>query len=153
MRNIRKIELFVKCKFQGPLSIAVPGEVAGYWEAKRRYGSPDISWERLLRPTIAMLREGVTVDATLAKALSSKDDLTDLGMRSVFLNPETGEVWGEGEAYIGPSSRAEGAARGEIERGIECRVFSLLCRELLPDGLLGRPAGRVADASRACRGY
>ena len=88
---------------QGPLSIAVPGEVAGYWEAKRRYGSPDISWERLLRPTITMLREGVTVDATLAKALSSRDDLTDPGMQSVFLNPDTGEVWGEGEAYTNPT--------------------------------------------------
>ena len=76
----------------------MPGEVAGYWAAKRRYGSPDISWERLLRPTITMLRTGVRVDATLAKALSSKT-LTDPGMRSVFLNPETGEVWREGEEY------------------------------------------------------
>ena len=50
-----------------------------------------------------MLREGVTVDATLAKALSSKDDLTDLGMRSVFLNPDSGEVWAEGEAYTNPA--------------------------------------------------
>ena len=49
-----------------------------------------------------MLREGVTVDATLAGALSSRD-LTDPGMRSVFLNPETGEVWGEGEAYTNPA--------------------------------------------------
>lgn len=50
-----------------------------------------------------MLREGVTVDATLARALSSKDDLTDPGMRSVFLNPDTGEVWAEGEAYTNPA--------------------------------------------------
>ena len=49
-----------------------------------------------------MLREGVTVDATLAGALSSRN-LTDPGMRSVFLNPETGEVWGEGEAYTNPA--------------------------------------------------
>ena len=123
-----------KADFQGPLSIAVPGEVAGYWEAKRRYGSPDISWERLLRPTITMLREGVTVDATLARALSSKDDLTDPGMRSVFLNPDTGEVWAQGEAYTNPALADTMEMMAEAGDGAEDMFYNgLIAKNLTRD--------------------
>ena len=42
----------------GPRSAAVPGEVKGYWEAKRRFGNPDISWKQLIQPSIDLCNNG-----------------------------------------------------------------------------------------------
>jgi gamma-glutamyltranspeptidase len=36
--------------------VAVPGEVAGYWEAKEKYGNKAISWARLVAPSVKMCR-------------------------------------------------------------------------------------------------
>ena len=49
---------------KGGLAVAVPGEVAGYWEARRRHGNPAISWERIIRPTLQMCRDGIPVSKT-----------------------------------------------------------------------------------------
>ena len=51
------------------MSVAVPGEVAGYWAAKQRFGNKDITWRRLIQPTIDMAREGITVSSTKAEKL------------------------------------------------------------------------------------
>ena len=83
---------------KGPLSIAVPGEIAGYWEARRRFGNPEISWQRILQPTIDMCRTGVQVSHTMAGELEDRD-FTDEEMRKVFLDPSTGEGWKEGDHY------------------------------------------------------
>ena len=40
----------------GARSVAVPGEVAGYWEAKERYGNKSISWARLVAPSVRLCR-------------------------------------------------------------------------------------------------
>ena len=52
----------------GPLSIAVPGVVAGVGEAHRRYGR--IDWAELVRPAVSLARDGPLVDwfTTLAIA-------------------------------------------------------------------------------------
>ena len=42
----------------GPKSAGVPGEIKGYWEAKSRFGNPDISWSELLQPTIDICNNG-----------------------------------------------------------------------------------------------
>ena len=42
----------------GPLTAGVPGEVRGYWEAKQRYGNPDISWAQLIKPSIDFCNNG-----------------------------------------------------------------------------------------------
>ena len=47
----------------------MPGQVRGYFEAKQRFGNPDISWESLVQPAIDMARNGVTVSWSQAKAL------------------------------------------------------------------------------------
>ena len=88
--------------FQGPLAIAIPGEVAGYWEAKKRYGNPDMTWSRIVQPTVDMCRDGIPVSASLAAALAPKN-FTDPGMISVFVNPATGQVWTEGDKYTNPA--------------------------------------------------
>ena len=76
--------------------MAVPGEVAGYWAARRKYGNKEISWQRILQPTINLCRRGIPVTASLASVLREKGpDFSDPGMVSVFVNPETGDVWQE----------------------------------------------------------
>ena len=84
--------------------MGVPGEVAGYWAARRKYGSQEISWQRILQPTIDLCREGIPVTASLAEVLLEKGpDFSDPGMRSVFVNPRTGDVWQEGDLYTNPA--------------------------------------------------
>jgi len=55
----------------GGISVAVPGEVAGYYEAWRRFGR--LPWRRLLQPTIEMCRDGYRVQWSLAHAIRSKE--------------------------------------------------------------------------------
>jgi len=83
---------------KSPLAVAVPGEIAGYWEAKRRYGNSLISWARIIQPTIDMCRDGIPVSWSLASVLSSKK-FTDPEMIKVFIDPATGKVWQEGQTY------------------------------------------------------
>ena len=84
--------------------MGVPGEVAGYWAARRKYGSKEISWQRIIQPTIDLCREGIPVTASLAEVLHEKGpDFSDPGMRSVFVNPRTGDVWQEGDLYTNPA--------------------------------------------------
>ena len=45
---------------QGPLSIAVPGQVAGMEAAHRRWGS--VPWSALLQPSVQLARDGLCVD-------------------------------------------------------------------------------------------
>ena len=86
---------------KSPLAVGVPGQVAGYWEARRRYGNKDITWERILRPTIDMCRQGIPVSWSLDHILSTRH-FTDPEMIRVFINPATGETWKQGETYTRP---------------------------------------------------
>jgi gamma-glutamyltranspeptidase / glutathione hydrolase len=52
----------------GPLSIGVPGAVAGLWEAHRKFGR--LPWQQLLEPAILLAREGVVVDHRFARTLT-----------------------------------------------------------------------------------
>jgi gamma-glutamyltranspeptidase/glutathione hydrolase/leukotriene-C4 hydrolase len=54
---------------KGPLSVAVPGELAGYWAARQRFGNRSISWRRIIQPTIDLCLGGIPVSWTLAAAL------------------------------------------------------------------------------------
>jgi len=58
---------------QGGISVAVPGEVAGYYEAWKRFGR--LPWRRLLQPTIEMCRRGYQVQRSLANAISIKESI------------------------------------------------------------------------------
>ena len=73
------------CSLSGVKSIATPGELRGYWEAKQLYGNKSITWESLIQPTIAMCYNGIKVNWHLAKSLKKTEDviLKDSGMRQV----------------------------------------------------------------------
>lgn len=55
---------------EGWRSVAVPGSVAGLWEAWHRLGSKRQTWADLLAPAIAMADGGFDVDAAFAKTIS-----------------------------------------------------------------------------------
>jgi len=54
------------------LAVAVPGEIAGYWEAHQKYGK--LSWEDLFAPTISLAENGYSVTKALADAIASNAD-------------------------------------------------------------------------------
>lgn len=55
----------------GGLSVAVPGEVMGYWEAHKKYGT--LPWEDLFWPAIHLCRDGITVSKFLARVLKKSE--------------------------------------------------------------------------------
>ncbi|CAH1388407.1 unnamed protein product [Nezara viridula] len=52
----------------GNLSVAVPGELMGYWEAHQKYGK--LPWCELFQPAISMCLKGIPVNKRLAKSFS-----------------------------------------------------------------------------------
>ena len=76
-------DIYANLCISGPLSIAIPGEIFGYFEAKKKYGNKNISMLSLMQPTIDMCRNGIEVSWSAAKDLKSSEKLIfkDPGMR------------------------------------------------------------------------
>ena len=54
---------------EGALSVAIPGELKGYFEAKNRFGNPTISMLELFQPTIDLCNEGIKVTHSLEEGM------------------------------------------------------------------------------------
>ncbi|GLV44896.1 uncharacterized protein CBL_14532 [Carabus blaptoides fortunei] len=82
---------------EGALSIAVPGELMGYWELHQKYGKLD--WKELVQPTIDLCREGHYVTKYLARVFKSKQTtiLKYPDLSAIFIDPITGDTWKEGQ--------------------------------------------------------
>ncbi|XP_069703106.1 scoloptoxin SSD14-like isoform X2 [Periplaneta americana] len=85
----------------GGLSVAVPGELLGYWEAYQRYKSGNVEWSELVQPTIDLCREGITVSAYLESKLkeSEEDIKRSPTLSEILINPATKTVWKEGDKF------------------------------------------------------
>jgi len=85
----------------GPKAAGIPGEVLGYWEAKQKFGNKDISWADLIQPSIDLCMKGIKVHEHMASSLEKKKDYikADPGLRSVYVNNKTGEVYKKGDIY------------------------------------------------------
>ncbi|XP_068236155.1 scoloptoxin SSD14-like isoform X2 [Palaemon carinicauda] len=87
---------------KGGLAVGVPGEVRGYYEFYEKFGGK-IPWSDLIEPTLRLCEEGHPVNWHMARALKfSADDIMKEPSMSVFINPETGEVYKEGEILRRP---------------------------------------------------
>ncbi len=64
----------------GSLAAAIPGSVAGLWEAHRRYG--ELTWAELVEPAIELAREGFLPHVKLLKNID--DERTRLETRTNF---------------------------------------------------------------------
>lgn len=82
-------------------NVAVPGTVAGLWEAHARYGT--LPWAELVEPAIALAEDGVVLtdgeaDATAARAHVLAEDP---GAREAYLKPD-GSSYRAGELFRQP---------------------------------------------------
>lgn len=69
-------DMFVNDEFSskyGFRAIATPGEIAGYWLAYKRFGSGNISWYDLIKPSVDLCRNGVPVSEFLGYVLGVKE--------------------------------------------------------------------------------
>ena len=84
----------------GPKVCATPGTVAGLAMAHRKYGR--LLWRDLLMPAVRLAREGVAVDAALAKSLNVvlKDAPRFAELQRVFAPPQGRKTWQAGDRLI-----------------------------------------------------
>lgn len=92
-----------KAAIEGGLSIAVPGELKGYWELHQKYGK--LPWKKLVEPTITLCTKGSLVTDYLEKILSSKKSslLSDRALANIFINPNTNDTWKAGDRIKRPA--------------------------------------------------
>uniref|UniRef100_A0A182SZG7 Gamma-glutamyltransferase n=1 Tax=Anopheles maculatus TaxID=74869 RepID=A0A182SZG7_9DIPT len=79
------------------LTVAVPGELKGYWELHQRYGR--LEWATLVQPTIELCERGHLVTPYLSRILQRVEAqlYAEPSMREVFINPTTNRTWQEGD--------------------------------------------------------
>uniref|UniRef100_A0A182Y0C0 Gamma-glutamyltransferase n=1 Tax=Anopheles stephensi TaxID=30069 RepID=A0A182Y0C0_ANOST len=79
------------------LTVAVPGELKGYWELHQRYGR--LEWASLVQPTIELCERGHLVTPYLSRILQRVESqlYAEPSMREVFINPATNRTWQEGD--------------------------------------------------------
>lgn len=85
--------------------VAIPGTVAGLWEAHRRYGR--LKWGTLLAPAIAMAKRGVILsdDEATANAAQRKAMADDPAAMAMFFKPGGG-AYAPGERWRQPDLAA-----------------------------------------------
>ncbi len=85
--------------------VAIPGTVAGLWEAHKRFGS--LPWGRLIAPAIAMARNGVILsdDEAQANADQKKAMHDDAAALAMFFKPD-GSAYAPGERWKQPDLAA-----------------------------------------------
>ncbi|MCT8002250.1 gamma-glutamyltransferase [Sphingomonas sanguinis] len=85
--------------------VAIPGTVAGLWEAHRRFGS--LPWGTLIAPAIAMAEKGVTLsdDEAQAQAAQRKLMADDPAATAMFFKPD-GSAYAPGETFHQPDLAA-----------------------------------------------
>ncbi|XP_072764800.1 scoloptoxin SSD14 isoform X2 [Anoplolepis gracilipes] len=75
--------------FLGAMAIAVPGELAGYWEAHQRFGK--LSWADLFKPSIELCEKGYIMTRAQYDGLGyNKESIySDPSLRELFVDPLT----------------------------------------------------------------
>lgn len=86
----------------GGLAIAVPGELAGYWAAHRKYGK--LKWSELFEPAIALCETGSVVNDYLAKYLLNKEKLIrqQSSLVEILIDQATNTTWKAGDRIKRP---------------------------------------------------
>ncbi|XP_043528062.1 scoloptoxin SSD14-like isoform X2 [Frieseomelitta varia] len=85
-----------EASFIGPLAIAVPGELAGYWEAHQRFGK--LPWADLFRPSIELCEEGYNLTKIQHDGFryNAKNIYKDRVLKELFVDPSTNDFYKPG---------------------------------------------------------
>ncbi|XP_074032258.1 scoloptoxin SSD14 [Leptinotarsa decemlineata] len=88
----------------GGLSVAVPGELIGYWRAYAAFGG-GVSWSQLPQDAIKKSKNGIYMNPFTAKMVERSKEFVfiDPGLRKVFINPTTNDTYKEGDYYKNPT--------------------------------------------------
>ncbi|CAD6199901.1 unnamed protein product [Caenorhabditis auriculariae] len=88
----------------GFTAAGVPGELAGYWHAYKRYGSGKVEWKELVLPSVKLARYGHPVSEYLDYVMRVKERHFRL-FPSVrhWINPATNQTYKEGEILRRPT--------------------------------------------------
>ncbi|CAG9537702.1 unnamed protein product [Cercopithifilaria johnstoni] len=94
-------DMFINDEFgskYGYRAIATPGEIAGFWLAFKRFGSGQVSWYDLIKPSIDLCRYGVPVSKYLGYVLSAKEKhCKTLTTMASWINNNTDKVYVAGD--------------------------------------------------------
>ncbi|KAJ8959082.1 hypothetical protein NQ318_022339 [Aromia moschata] len=82
----------------GGLSVAVPGELVGYWSLYQRFGG-GLPWSDLVQPSIDLCNSGIYVTEYLKNVFtSSKTSIyNDPVLRDIFIDPSTNDTYKVGD--------------------------------------------------------
>lgn len=85
---------------RGALAVGVPGELAGYWEAHKKFGR--LPWAALLEPTIKICRDGYNMSKHQFDSLGfrPKNIFNDELLKELFVNPSTGKFYRQGSKIV-----------------------------------------------------
>ena len=77
----------------GGLSIAVPGEIKGYWKAHQLFGN--LKWQKLFQPAIEMCNNGFCLPQTQHKFLKKYERCAqqNIEWRETYLNETLNEIY------------------------------------------------------------
>ncbi len=121
-----------KSRYSG-LAVGVPGTVAGFEAAYKKYGSGNLAWADLIAPAIALAENGITVTQGLSDALTSAQKrLTQDPASAAIFYKENATPYQPGEtlkqADLAGTLRliaekgADGFYKGEIAEKIAAKV-------------------------------
>ncbi|XP_043464243.1 glutathione hydrolase 1 proenzyme-like isoform X2 [Leptopilina heterotoma] len=88
--------------YQGGLSVAVPGELLGYWEAHQKFGK--LNWKDLFLPTIKLCQTGSRINSYLSGYIKSKEHLirAEPTLSEILIDSRTNELFKEGDRIKRP---------------------------------------------------
>ncbi|XP_058831981.1 glutathione hydrolase 1 proenzyme-like isoform X2 [Topomyia yanbarensis] len=80
---------------EGPLSIATPGELKGYWEAHKRFGK--LSWKEIMQPCIEICKNGFEMSKHMYDSLHTNSKVQfDRQLREMYFDDITHEFYKPG---------------------------------------------------------